>query len=148
MGSVLDEGGRQALCRRIAALTDASTPRWGRMDVAAMLGHLCQSLRLALGERPVRSSGKRAFQVFPLKHLLIYVLPFPKGAPTAPELLVTEPGGAAAAKASLPKLLERLGTGPTKGAGPAHPLLGPLSRQEWGVLMHKHIDHHLRQFGV
>lgn len=86
--------------------------------------------------------------MFPLKHLILYVLPFPKGAPTAPELLVAEPGPVAAGQTSLQELLERVGAGPAKGLGPVHPLFGQISRQEWGVLMHKHVDHHLRQFGV
>jgi hypothetical protein len=29
-----------------------------------------------------------------------------------------------------------------------HPFLGKMNREEWGILVHKHIDHHLRQFGV
>lgn len=28
------------------------------------------------------------------------------------------------------------------------PVFGALDRHEWGVLAHKHFDHHLRQFGV
>jgi hypothetical protein len=29
-----------------------------------------------------------------------------------------------------------------------HSFLGRLKSDEWGVMMHKHLDHHLRQFGV
>jgi hypothetical protein len=122
------------------------------MNVAGMLAHLCKASLMALGEVHVAPRGISALRVFPLKHLLkyllLYVVPFPRSAGTSPELLVAEPGDPAAAKASLEELLERLGTGPARGIGPAHALFGPLSRQEWGVLMHKHVDHHLRQFGV
>jgi hypothetical protein len=103
---------------------------------------------MALGELPVPSANKRAFQVFPLKHLILYIAPFPKGAPTAPEL---KPGPTASLeeeRAALLDLLERIGTGPCEGAGPAHPLFGPLTRREWGVATYKHTDHHLRQFGA
>jgi Protein of unknown function (DUF1569) len=31
---------------------------------------------------------------------------------------------------------------------PDHPAFGPLPRRAWGVLAYRHIDHHLRQFGV
>jgi hypothetical protein len=148
MRSVLNERDCRALCRRVQALTDSSFARWGRMNVEAMLAHLCNSSLMALGELAAVPKGNRAFQVFPLKHLLFYVVPFPKGAPTAPELLVAEPGDAISGQASLQELLERVGTGPAEGVGPVHPLFGQLSRREWGVLMHKHVDHHLRQFGV
>jgi hypothetical protein len=118
------------------------------MSVDAMLAHLCLSARMALGELPVASKNKRAFQVFPLKHLILYVVPFPKGAPTAHELVPVEVGEFATQQEALGKLIERLGAGPDVGMGPAHPLFGPLSRREWGVLVHKHSDHHLRQFGA
>jgi hypothetical protein len=148
MRSILNERDRQRLCQRVSALTETSAARWGRMNVEAMLRHLCQSSRMALGELAVRPHGKRAFEVFPLKHLILYVLPFPKGAPTAPELLAGEPEQVAAGRTTLQELLERVGTGPVAGSGPVHPLFGRLSRQEWGALMHKHVDHHLRQFGA
>lgn len=148
MATVLDESDREALCARIAKLTAASPAQWGRMSVDAMLAHLNQSARLALGELPVASKNRRLFQVFPLKHLILYVLPFPKSAPTAPELLVAAPGRFETERQTLKDLLCRLGAGPREGAGPNHPLFGPLSRQEWGALAHKHTDHHLRQFGA
>ena len=51
-------------------------------------------------------------------------------------------------RAALLELLERIGAGPHQGAGPAHPLFGPLTWREWGVVTYKHADHHLRQFGA
>ena len=148
MRSVLIERDREALCRRIASLTPASSPRWGRMTVDRMLAHLSQSARMALGELPVRPRGKRAFQVFPLKHLILYVFPFPKGAPSAPELLAASPATVEDEKRALLALMARLARELAEGAGPAHPLFGPLSREEWGALAYKHSDHHLRQFGA
>jgi hypothetical protein len=121
------------------------------MDVAGMVQHLQLSARMALGEMEVPSANKRPFQVFPLKHLLLYVLPFPKGAPTAPELKPNVPNAAAAfeeERAALLELLERIGTGPHDGAAPPHPLFGPMTWREWGVVTYKHVDHHLKQFGV
>ena len=148
MRSVLSEKDREALGRRIASLTPASSARWGRMTVDRMLTHLSQSARMALGELPVKAQGKRAFQVFPLKHLILHVLPFPKGAPTAPELLAAPPASVEDGKQALLELLARLGSGPREGSGPTHPLFGPLSWPEWGALVYKHSDHHLRQFGA
>ena len=149
MGSILNSEERSAIVRRMQSLSASSTARWGSMDVLGMLQHLRLSAQMTLGELPVPSSNKRAFQMFPLKHLILYVLPFPKGAPTAPEL---KPGVAAPAfaeeRAALLELLERIGTGPREGAGPAHPLFGPLSWREWGAVTYKHADHHLKQFGA
>jgi hypothetical protein len=49
------------------------------MNVVAMLQHLRLSALMAIGEKTIPSANKRAFQTFPLKHLILYVLPFPKG---------------------------------------------------------------------
>jgi hypothetical protein len=38
--------------------------------------------------------------------------------------------------------------GPAKAASHAHPFFGKLTPQEWAILQWKHLDHHLRQFGV
>jgi len=118
------------------------------MDVKAMLTHLRQSALMALSELPVACKSKRAFQVFPIKHLILHVVPFPKGAPTAPELLVPDAASVDAIRSELVSLVERIGAGPREGDGPVHPLFGRLSFREWGVATYKHTDHHLRQFGA
>ena len=148
MGSILNDVERKTICERIGSVTNASLPLWGQMDAKAMLTHLKQSALMALGELPVACKNKRAFQIFPIKHLILYVVPFPKGAPTAPELLIPDPGSVDDLRAELVSLVERIGTGPREGYGPVHPLFGKLTYPEWGVATYKHTDHHLKQFGV
>ena len=148
MGSILNESDRAEINSRLRSLSASSNCRWGSMDVASMLQHLHLSARMALGELTVPSANKRVFQMFPLKHLILYVLPFPKGAPTAAELKPSEAILFEEERAAVLGLLERIGTGPREGEGPAHPLFGPLTWREWGVATYKHTDHHLRQFGA
>lgn len=148
MGSILNEDDRAAICNRFRSLSASSDRRWGTLDVVGMLRHLQLSARMTLGELDVRSANKRAFQVFPLKHLILYVLPFPKGAPTATELKPDAGESLEVERAALLALLERIGTGPHDGAAPAHPLFGPMTWREWGVVTYKHADHHLKQFGA
>jgi hypothetical protein len=148
VGSILNDVDRTAICQRIDRITSASVSRWGRMDAKAMLTHLRLSALMALGDLPVANKSKRVFQVFPMKHFILHVVPFPKGAPTAPELLVPDSSPVDAIRSELMTLMERIGKGPREGEGPVHPLFGRLSFREWGVATHKHTDHHLRQFGV
>jgi hypothetical protein len=122
MGSILKESDRAEIVGRLRSLSTSSTGRWGSLDVVGMLQHLRLSGRMTLGELPVASSNKRVFQMFPLKHLILYVLPFPKGAPTAPELKPCDASSFEQERAALLDLLERIGTGPSDGTGPAHPL--------------------------
>jgi hypothetical protein len=148
MGSILNEGDRNAISSRVRSLSVSSTGRWGSMDVTEMLQHLRRSALMCLGELSVPSANKRAFHMFPLKHVILYVLPFPKGAPTAPALKPVDAASFEEERAALLELLERIGTGAREGMGPDHPLFGPLSWREWGVVTYKHSDHHLRQFGA
>ena len=148
MRSILNEGDRATIVSRVRSLSASSTRRWGTMDVAGMLRHLRLSALMTTGELPVASAKKRAFQVFPLKHLILYVFPFPKGAPTAPELKSDVAASLEEERAALLELLEQIGTGVREGMGPAHPLFGPLTWREWGVATYKHTDHHLKQFGA
>ena len=148
MGSILNERDRAEIGSRVRSLTESSTRRWGSMDVTAMLQHLRLSSSMTLGELPVASKGKRVFQVFPFKHLILYVVPFPKGAPTAPELKPVDASSFEEERAAVLEMLNRIGSGPTDGPGPAHPLFGPLTWGEWGVATYKHTDHHLKQFGA
>lgn len=148
MRSILNESDRTAICSRVRSLSASSTARWGRMSVTGMLQHLRLSAQMAVGDLEVASKSKRAFEVFPLKHLILYVLPFPKGAPTAPELHPDASATFEEERAAVLELLDRIGAGPGEGAGPSHPLFGPLSWREWGAATYKHVDHHLKQFGA
>lgn len=150
MGSILNQTQRDEIESRLRSLSTSSTRRWGKLDVVGMLQHLRLSTQMAVGDLTVPSSNKRVFQIFPFKHLILYVLPFPKGAPTAPALK-PEPVSAATLddeREALLDLFERIAAGPREGVGPTHPLFGPLSRQQWGVVTYKHTDHHLKQFGA
>jgi hypothetical protein len=146
MGTLLDDQDRRSMLDRLGALTPTAERLWGRMAPAQMCRHLSASARMALGELPVKSKNMLPFQIFPLKHLLLYVLPFPKGAPTAPELVAKEAYDFEQERAQLVELLNRIAT--DAADGPVHPLFGRLSRREWGALVYKHSDHHLRQFAV
>ena len=148
MGSILNEADRTAISNRFRSLSASSDRRWGTLDVTGMLQHLRRSALMCVGELSVPSANKRAFHRFPLKHVILYVLPFPKGAPTAPALKPVDAASFEEERAALLELLERIGTGLREGMGPDHPLFGPLSWREWGVVTYKHSDHHLKQFGA
>ena len=114
-----------------------------------MLCHVSDSLRSALGELPTTSRRKALFTNPAVRWLLIHALPWPKGkVQSSPEMLTAQPTEWAADLAVFRSLLERAGTQDPAGNWPDHPLFGDLSGPAWGVLIHRHLDHHLRQFGV
>jgi len=147
MASLRKQIARENLIGRLERLTPETPQLWGKMDAPRMICHLGDSLAMALGDLPTKPVKRGPFQHFPLKHLILYVLPMPKGVPTAPELLLTVPATFAADRQRVIEQVGRMANAP-RGMGPVHPFFGPLSNEEWNSLAHKHIDHHLRQFGV
>jgi hypothetical protein len=145
--SVFNDTDCAALCDRIGHLSPAMTPRWGRMSCGQMLAHLTDATRMALGD--LSTQPKRGpLRIPPLRHAIIHWLPLPRDAPTAPELLGRSAVDCGAEIAALKALLERMADSAGKRAWPEHPLFGRISERDWGALVYKHIDHHLRQFGV
>src|SRR6186997_840535 len=108
MGSILNDDNRAEIASRLRSLSVSSPRRWGSLDLSGMLQHLRLSAQMALGELEVPSANKRAFQMFPLRHLILYVLPFPKGAPTADELKPRAAASFDEERAAVLQLLERI----------------------------------------
>ncbi len=50
--------------------------------------------------------------------------------------------------AEIKQLIERCASRGPELAWARSPVFGRISREDWGVLCHRHLDHHLRQFGV
>jgi hypothetical protein len=148
MKSLAKVEARQEILDRVSRLAPDSRPRWGKMSVGQVICHLTDNMRMVLGEIETRSKNKKLFQTFPVKKLVIYWLPWPKGVPTAPELLVTAPATFQADADRLRALVERFAVEADGTEGRVHPLFGRLSAADWGVLQYRHFDHHLGQFGV
>jgi hypothetical protein len=148
MKTFWDSAARDEICRRMEKLTLDAKPQWGKFNATEMLAHMNDAMRMAMGELPV-APKKLPIRYPPLKQLIIYLLPFPKGAPTAPELIAR---GSKAdfekEKADFRRVAERLGTKPASDHWPDHPAFGAMTHKAWGVLGYRHADHHLRQFGL
>jgi len=114
-----------------------------------MVCHLTDALKGTLGETP--STFKPNFLSSRLGHFLILNVPIPKGkTPTMPEFQLTQPGDWARDVSTLKGYLDRV-VARGKAAESVwgiHPKFGKLTREEWGKLLARHLDHHLRQFGV
>lgn len=139
------------LLRRLAGLTPNAKPRWGSLMPGALLCHLADPLRVALGEKEAQSF-RSPLRLPGLAHAVVWILPWPKSAPTAPEFLpgsgMTDPTQFAQDQRTLLEVLERFCNVPAHKTLAANPVFGRLSRRSWGRLMWRHIDHHMRQYGL
>ena len=147
MKSMWQAEARRELQARFGTITPDRTPKWGRMSAPQMVTHAADALWMAIGElacEPKRSPLRYA----PIKQLVIYVLPWPKGVPTAPELLARKPTTWSTDLHELSALIDRIGSRGPAGPLADHPAFGRLSSRTWGALMYRHLDHHLTQFGA
>ena len=147
MKSAWNADNRRELQQRVLALRPDTQGQWGRMTAPQMVAHLADSLRMALGGIPV-AAKKSPIRYPPLKQLVICWLPFPKGVPTAVELITRAPSAWQSEIHDLNSLVDEFARRDRKGTWPDHPVFGRMHGGLWGVLVYRHMDHHLRQFGV
>lgn len=144
--TIYDDAARAALLRRLEALRPDHAPRWGRMTAPRMVTHLLEAYRMPSAELRIKRVAMPLRPV--VRWLMLYVLPFPKGAPTARELLARVPESWESDVAALRAAIAAAVHPPAGAPVGDHPLFGAMSVRDWGVLLHKHTDHHFRQFGI
>jgi hypothetical protein len=147
MRTIFNPNERARLLRRVNTLRADTPARWGKMNSQQMICHLHDALASSFGPPPEPGSGP--LSRFPLKQLVIWLLPWPKGKlQSPPDLLRTRPQHWQSDIQAFTDLLHRVASRNDHGNWPASEVFGHLSRHEWGALLRTHIDHHLRQFGA
>jgi hypothetical protein len=137
------------LIERINKLTPETERLWGKMNVCQMLAHASIGVAAAVGEH--YSSRTLMGRIFGgiAKKITVNDKQFDKNLPTHPEYIVENPEEFEVEKKKLIDLLQRMyDGGKTHITSNPHPFFGKLTPSEWGSLVYKHTDHHLRQFGV
>lgn len=146
--SLFDAAGNRAVVERIRKLRPDSRPEWGKLDAPRMLAHCQVALKVAMGDLRLKRGLVGLLFGGLAKKQLLRPEPFKRNLPTAPEFKVAATRGFDAERDTLVGLVERFGAGPAVLAQGPHPFFGPLTVEEWDALQWKHLDHHLRQFGV
>lgn len=148
MPSLWNEDERAAIVARVNRLTPQHQRAWGKMETSRVPAHLADGLRIALGDIPTKQQTGLMSTAL-MRYLFIHKLPWPKGkAQAPPEAFTTSPLGWEEDRADLLRLIERFATVRGQPLAAHHPLFGAMKPHDWDVLMSRHLDHHLTQFGV
>jgi hypothetical protein len=137
---------RASIEARVKALRPDSKPAWGKMSVDQMLWHLNQGLGMALGR--VTPQADRAPLPRAIMKWMVLNLPWPKNAPTNESFVARQQHDFEAERARCLAQIADLASQPLDAAQPPHPMFGAMTAREQSRLQAKHLDHHLRQFGV
>jgi hypothetical protein len=135
---------------RLARLRPESPRQWGKMNAAQAVSHCGGGIELALGDlKPPR---------MPIGRLIGWAIkplalgnddPIKRNAPTVPGLERSDERELEQERQRLYGLIDRFAaTGAEQCTSHPHSFFGKLTPEEWAVLMYKHLDHHLRQFGA
>ena len=136
--------------QRLARLQPDSERQWGKMTAAQAVAHLSKGMEQASGAiRPPRILLGRLIGGFIKAKVVADDEPFRRNAPTVPGFVITDERDLTGERERLNGLIDRaVAAGPTGCTDHPHSFFGRLTPEQWGILMYKHLDHHLRQFGV
>jgi hypothetical protein len=153
MKNLFDRTLAEAIKQRIMGLHPGSERQWGSMTLAQTLAHCTSGIQMATGViNPKRASFPANVIGMVIKPLVFGDdKPMRRNAPSAPELFPAD-STQGDFKHERAKLIATIDNFVTQGGACCsqhpHPFFGTLNPQQWAILMYKHLDHHLRQFGV
>jgi hypothetical protein len=149
MNTLADPKVRAACRDRIQRLDPNASPKWGRMTARQMVCHLIDSFRVGTGEK-YASPATGLLQRTLVKWVALRTpLRWPRGVPTRPEI---EQGRGGTPPADWERdrreLLDLIDTFAEHQTFALHPTFWNMSQRDWLTWGYRHVDHHLRQFGV
>jgi hypothetical protein len=151
MKNIFDQTVTEELIERIDRLTPETKPLWGKMAVAQMLAHCNVTYEMVYEEEkhPKPNALVRFVLTQFIKEAVVGDKPYPRNGRTAPAFRIKSDKNFEEEKARLLALLHTTQQlGEDHFDGKASHSFGALTKKEWNTMFYKHLDHHLRQFGV
>ena len=150
MKNLFDAAAVQEVKQRVGRLRADSPRQWGKMNASQAVAHCAIGLEMGVGdERPPRVLIGRILGGLVKPLALGDDKPMKKNSPTAKSMIVGDSCDFEPDRRRLLALIDRFAAaGPAGCTTHPHPFFGPMSPNEWAILMYKHLDHHLRQFGA
>ena len=138
------------LIDRINQLSPASQRQWGTMNPAQMLAHCNVAYEMTYEDKhPAPGPFMKLILKLLVKNKVVSDTPHKPNGRTAPAFIISDEKDFNAEKARLVGYIER-----TQSLGENYfhmkeqQSFGKLTKTEWSNMFYKHLDHHLKQFGV
>lgn len=150
MKSLFEVATANEIGERIGRLCATSQRQWGKMTAPQAMAHCAVAMEWAVGDKvESRMFLGRIFGPIAKSQVLKDEKPLGRNTPTAKSLVVNDDRDLGKECARLATLVGRFSAGgPQNCTKNPHTFFGQLTPDEWAQLMYKHVDHHLRQFGV
>ncbi len=148
--SLFDQAVVDEVTGRLARLGPDSARQWGTMTPAQAMAHCGVGLDMASGRAKLPRVFVGRIIGWMIKPMVLRDdKPMHRNSPTAPALIITDERELAAERERLRAAIVAFAAAGEAGCtSHPHAFFGRMAPREWAVLMYKHLDHHLRQFGV
>lgn len=134
---------------RLNRLKADDAARWGKMNAVQMLQHLNLAIGGGLGFYTLKDTSNIITRTLAKYYLLRIQKGFIKNMYTPPSLRVkTNDIEFENERTKMKEILQKAFNTTQNSDWDAHPILGKMTREEWGILVAIHLDHHFRQFGI
>jgi hypothetical protein len=144
--NLFDPAVKQDIIDRINQLTPQSKREWGKMGVAQMLAHCQMPLGVAVGKHKLQGSFLIKLLGPLFKSQLYNDKPFKQNLPTDKSFKIADAKDFEKEKQNLIQMINEFSENTMSGE--PHPFFGKLTKEQWSKGTWKHLDHHLKQFGV
>lgn len=132
---------------RLSNLNETSIKQWGKMTHGQMLHHCQGPLNIMLEKNDYGLKPNLLAKLLFKKSFYSDKL-WSKNLPTAKTLREIDERDFIAEKAKLISLLTEFETQRERTNWKPHPSFGSFTKEQYGKMQYKHLDHHFRQFGV
>lgn len=150
MNSIFQPEAHQEILNRINNLNENNQAKWGQMNVGQMLKHCQLPFEIATGKTKMKSKAgffkKLLFKAF--KPLMYNDKVWKQNMQTPKQFRVTDEHIFTTEKDNLVALINEFHSKKNNYDWPEHPLFGHFTTEQRGKIQYKHLDHHLKQFGV
>lgn len=146
MQTIFDKSCNNEILSRISKMTADSQPLWGKMNASQMMHHLNLTMEAPLGKLVTKGKPSVIMRMF--RSVLYNDKPFGRGNPTPKDFKVTGNFDFYKEKLHAIDNIQEIFKSGSSFPYEQHVFFGRLTGDQWGKHFYKHIDHHLRQFGL
>ena len=149
MKNLFEDSAAIEIQTRIERLRPDAARQWGAMSAAQMLAHCSAWMEWAAGVKTPPRSWLGRIVGGMAKRSILGDGSMRRNMPTEKSLIMQGEKDFATEQRRLVDWVERFSAGGPEGCTKEpHCFFGPMTPVEWARVGYKHLDHHLRQFGV
>ncbi len=147
MKSFFEDGVYDEISSRLNQLNKNTSATWGKMNVGQMLNHCQMPLNIILEKEDYGVKPNWFINLLFKKSMYSDKL-WRKNLPTAKGFAIKDKKDFDTEKQAITNLINELNGQRERNDWQSHPAFGKMTKDQWGKMQYKHLDHHFRQFGV